>query len=161
MKPAPSVAQPRAALTQEGGSTINILLDKSNKPTEEMIEYCIGSVAYGLLLALEDMIGTLYDLKQELRFWDSWQRGYWHKKTWLCDAIFAENGFSITLTITDKRVPHMEAMQHELQPRLQDIWKSRQKFGPSSWPMTFDVKTEEDVHDLIKILAAKLPPKKG
>ena len=82
------------------------------------------------------------------------------KKTWLCDAIFIENGFCITLTITDKRVPYIEAMQHELQPRLQDIWKNRQKFGPSSWPMTFDVKTEEDIHDLIKILAAKLPPKK-
>jgi hypothetical protein len=53
----------------------------------------------------------------------------------------------------------MEAIQHELQLGLQEIWKNRQKFGPSSWPMTFDVRTEEDVRDLMKILAVKLPPK--
>ena len=140
---------------------MEILLDKLNKPTEEMIQRCMGKATYGLLLNLEGMLGAAYDLKQELRFWDSWQRGYWHKKTWLCDAIFAENGFRITLTITDKRVPHMEAIQQELQSKLQDIWKNRQKFGPSSWPMTFDVETEEDIYDLMKILAAKLPPKKG
>ena len=139
---------------------MEILLDKSNKPTEGMIESCIGDTAYELLLKIERRLGKLYDLKQELRFWDSWQRGYWHKKAWLCDAIFAENGFSITLTITDKRVTHMEAIQHALQARLQEIWKNRQKFGPSSWPMTFDIKTEEDIDDLIKILAAKLPSKK-
>ena len=139
---------------------MGIMLDKSNKPTDDMIKGCIGNDAYELLLDLERRLGELYDLKQELRFWDSWQRGYWHKKTWLCDAIFAESGFSITLTITDKRIPHMEAMQHELQPRLQEIWKNRQKFGPSSWPMTFDVKIEKDIDDLIKILAAKLPSKK-
>jgi hypothetical protein len=140
---------------------VNILLDRSNKPTEEIIKCCVGDAAYGLLLVLESMLDTLYDLKRELRFWDSWQRGYWHKKTWLCDAVFAENGFSVTLTITDKRVAYMDAMQHELQPRLQDIWKNRQKYGLSSYPMTFIVNTEKDVYDLIKILVAKLPLKKA
>ena len=140
---------------------MGILLDKSKEPTEEVIKSCIGNAAYELLLKIERKLDTLYDLKQELRFWDSWQRGYWHKKTWLCDAVFAENGFSVTLTITDKRVPYLEAIQHELQPRLQEVWKNRQKFGPSSWPMTFDIKTEEDVCDLMKILAAKLPPKRS
>ena len=138
---------------------MEILLDKSNKPTDDMIKNCLGNAAYGLLMDIESALGKAYDLKQELRFWDSWQRGYWHKKVWLCDAIFAESGFSITLTITDKRVPHLEAIQHELQPRLQELWKNRKKFGPSSWPMTFDVKTAEDANDLMKILAAKLPPK--
>ena len=139
---------------------MEFLLDKSNEPTDDMIKGCLGDAAYGLLQDIEGRFDAAYDLKQELRFWDSWQRGYWHKKTWLCDAIFAENGFSITLTLTDKRVPHLEAIQRELQPRLQEIWKNRKKFGPSSWPMTFEVKTSEDVNDLMKILAAKLPPKK-
>ena len=140
---------------------MGVLLDKSKEPTDEIIKGCIGDTAYALLLDIERRLDTLYDLKQAFRFWDSWQRGYWHKKTWLCDAVFAENGFNITLTITDKRIPHLEAIQHELQPRLQEIWQNRQKFGPSSWPMIFDVKTKEDVHDLMKILAAKLPPKKA
>ena len=140
---------------------MKILLDKTKEPTVEIIKDCIGNSAYELLLDIERKLDALYDLKSELRFWDSWQRGYWHKKAWLCDAVFAENGFTITLTITDKRVPHMEAILHELQPKLQEVWKNRKKFGPSSWPMTFDIEVEEDVQDLMKILAAKLPSKKA
>lgn len=137
-----------------------ILLDKLNQPTAASIKFCIGDEAYERLLQLEKILGERYDLKRELRFWDSWQLGYWHKKAWLCDLIFQENGLLITMTFTDKRVPYMEAIKHELQPRLQEIWKNRKKFGPSSWPITFDLETEQDLCNLIKMLTAKLPPKK-
>ena len=138
-----------------------LLLDKLNEPTEEMIKFCIGDRAYQLMNELEKILTERYDLKSELRFWDNWQLGYWHKKAWLFDIIFRENGLTITLTITDKKVSQMEIVQPELQPRLQKIWMNRKKFGPSSWPMTFEVETEADVNDLIKILTVKQSPKKG
>jgi hypothetical protein len=52
-----------------------LLLDKLNQPTEEIIKFCIGDIAYELMLQLEEMLGERYDLKRELRFWDSWQFG--------------------------------------------------------------------------------------
>jgi hypothetical protein len=147
-------------VSKEHLSKKEVLLDKLNEPTVELIKFCIGNQAYAWMGQLEEMLSERYDVKSELRFWDSWQKGYWHKKTWLFDIIFQEDGLEITLTITDKRVPHMEEIQHELQPRLQEVWKNRKKFGPSSWPMTFDVENEQDLTDLMKVLAVKLPPKK-
>ena len=137
-----------------------LLQDKLNEPTEDMIKFCVGDTAYELMTQLEVLLNERYDIKQELRFWDSWQKGFWHKKVWLFDIIYKENGLTITMTITDKRVSHMEEIQLSLQPSLQKIWKNRKKFGPSSWPLTFEIETKEDINDLIKMLAAKTPPQK-
>jgi len=137
-----------------------VLLDKLNEPTEDMIKFCIGDAAYEWINQLEKKLTDRYDINCELRFWDCWQRGYWHKKAWLFDILFQEDGLKITLTITDKRVSFMEEIKHELQPRLQELWANRKKFGPSSWPMEFTIESEQDIDDLMIILAAKLPPKK-
>jgi hypothetical protein len=136
-----------------------ILLGELNEPTEDLIKYCVGHEAYNLMQLLDQWLHDRYDIKSELRFWDSWQRGYWHKKVWLFDIIFQENGLLITLTITDKKVDQMQAIQPELQPRLQTIWQNRQKFGPSSWPMEFALTAQQDINDLLKILAVKQVPK--
>ena len=125
-----------------------------------MVKLCIGEVSSGLIETLEEELSKQYDLNSKMRFWDSWQKGYWHKKAWLFDTIFKEDGITITLTITDKKVSEMEDVQHNLQLRLQELWKNRKKFGPSSWPMTFDLESEEDVVDLMKIVAVKQAPKK-
>ena len=143
--------------------TINkqeILLDKLNEPTEEMIEFCIGSDATELNNLLDAKLNELYDLNCKLRFWDSWQRGYWHKKVWLFDVIFKEDYLFLTLTITDKKVEKMCEIQHELQPKLQAIWASRKKYGPSSWPIEFKLENEKDIDDLIRILSVKQLAKK-
>jgi len=137
-----------------------ILLDKLNEPTEDMIKFCIGNRAHNLIFQLEKRLNELYDLKHKLRFWDSWQRGYWHKKIWLFDIIFKEGSLFLTMTITDKKINEMEEAQHELQPKLQEIWKERKKYGPSSWPVDFELVTEQDIEDLIRILRIKQPPKK-
>jgi len=137
-----------------------ILLDKLNEPTEDMIKFCIGNKAHDLMIQLEKKLNEVYDLNHNLRFWDNWQRGYWHKKVWLLDLIFREDSLFLTMTITDKKVNKMEEIQHKLQPKLQEIWKNRKKYGPSSWPIEFEVVTERDIEDLILILGVKQPMKK-
>lgn len=132
-----------------------VLSDKQNEPTEESIKMFIGEDACERLSKIEEMLNNRYDVKRELRFWDSWQFGYWHKKKWLFDIIFKKNGLIVTMTITDKKVSEMERLQAELQPEIQEIWKKRKKFGPSSWPLLFEVKTEADISDLMKIVAIR------
>ena len=137
-----------------------ILLDKLNEPTEDMIKFCVGDDAFELNHLLDTKFKELYDLNCKLRFWDSWQRGYWHKKVWLFDVIFKEGYLFLTLTITDKKVEKMCGIQHELQPKLQEIWANRKKYGPSSWPIEFKLENEKDIDDLIRILLVKQSVKK-
>ncbi|MGM0328623.1 hypothetical protein IGI79_000422 [Enterococcus sp. AZ084] len=61
----------------------------------------------------------------------------------------------VTMTITDKKVSELERLQAELQPEIQENWKKRKKFGPSSWPLLFELKTEADINDLMKIVAIR------
>ncbi|OBS61658.1 hypothetical protein AX758_12705 [Enterococcus mundtii] len=58
-----------------------VLSDKQNEPTEESIKMFTGEDAYGRLPKIEEILNNRYEVKRELRFWDSWQFGYWHKKS--------------------------------------------------------------------------------
>jgi hypothetical protein len=71
-------------------------------------------------------------------------------------VFFEENGFCSTLSISDKGAPQVEAMQSELLPVTQALWKNRYPCGSLGGWIHYSVKADEELYDLIRLVGVKV-----
>ncbi len=143
----------------------NRLTDKTCKPTEQQIQEFIGPAGVQRLEKFEVSLDQHYALKRELRFpfgkQDGWGYRYAHKKSLLCYVFFEEGGIACTLSINDKGAPKVEAMLDQLQPHIQALWQNRYPCGKQGGWLHPKIKTDEDLNDILALLAIKVSPKKS
>ncbi|MEO1772268.1 DUF3788 family protein [Candidatus Enterococcus ferrettii] len=141
------------------------LSNKKQRPTEEQIQMFIGKLALQQLEQFEDALQKRYDLQRELRFpfgkQEGWGYRYAHKKSLLCYLFFEEGGIACTLSINDKGASKVEAILAQLQPQMQRLWKERYPCGEQGGWLHPKIRTEQDLTDILSLIAIKVSPKKS
>ena len=138
------------------------LLDKGVMPDEMIIRQHLGYDHYKLLVAMENRLNEAYQLSRELKFpfgnSYGWGYKYSHKSSHLCYAFFEKNAFTVMLQIGDKQVPILESQLPALLPKTKDLWNNRYPCGECGGWVHYRVLTNEDLTDVIKLLAIRKKP---
>ena len=140
------------------------LFEKTHQPTEGEIKSFIGNNAWQQLMNFESMLHKCYNLNREIKFPFGnnygWSFRYTHNKTLLLYVFFEEGGISCTLSISDKGAPKAEAMQGDLQPDIQQLWKNRYPCGDIGGWIHCSIEDGKELSDIVKLLSAKVNYKK-
>jgi hypothetical protein len=141
------------------------LLNKTVVPDEAAIREHMGDESYHRLTAMERRLQGEYQLSKELKFpfGSSYGWGYKlsHRASHLCYAFFEKGAFTVMLQIGDKQVPLLGSQLPALLPKTQDLWKNRYPCGEHGGWVHYRVLTDEELADVMKLLAIrKKPPAK-
>jgi len=138
------------------------MLDKSMEPTLAEIKAQLGDASFAHLTELEKYLQSHYELIRALRFpfgnSYGWGYKYSHKATHLCYAFFEAQAFTVTLQISDKQAPTIEAMLSTLSPQAQELWVQRYPCGEHGGWLHYRVLADADLADIYKLIAAKKAP---
>lgn len=138
------------------------LLDKSVIPDEVTIREHLGVESHNRLVAMENLLHEGYHLSRELKFpfgnSYGWGYKYSHKASHLCYTFFEKYAFTVMLQVGDKQVPIMESHLSSLLQKTQDLWKNRYPCGECGGWVHFRVLTDDELIDVIKLLAIKKKP---
>lgn len=138
------------------------LLNKSTKPDERTIREHLGDESYKRLADMEKHLHKGYQLSRELKipFGNSygWGYKYSHKSSHLCYAFFEKGSFTIMLQIGDKQVPILESQLSSLLQKTQDLWENRYPCGERGGWIHYGVLTDDEMTDVIKLLAIRKKP---
>ena len=140
------------------------LLDKSRPPTEEEIKNHPGAQSYDRLNRFEEWLNQSYRLSKEMKFpfGNEYGWGYKcsHKSAHLCYTFFEAGAFNVMLQLGDKLVPKVDAIIQSLQPKTQDLWENRYPCGEAGGWVHYQVLSDEELSDVIKLLQIKKKPLK-
>ena len=138
------------------------LLDKSVMPDEETIQEYLGLQSHERLAQFEKRLKVHYQLVRELKFPFGnnygWGYKYSHKASHLCYVFFEKDAFTVMLQIGDKQVPLLESHLSSLLQKTQDLWKNRYPCGERGGWIHYRVLVDDELGDIIKLLAAKKKP---
>lgn len=138
------------------------LSDKREMPDEATIQEHLGEESYKRLADMESRLYECYQLSRALRFpfgnSYGWGYKYSHKSSHLCYAFFEKDTFTVMLQIGDKQVPILESQLSSLLQKTQDLWENRYPCGARGGWIHYRVLTDDEVTDVIKLLAIRKKP---
>ena len=138
------------------------LLDKSIMPDEARIQEHLGEESHKRLVAMERRLQVDYQLSRELKFpfGNSYGWGYKfsHKSSHLCYAFFEKNAFTIMLQIGDKQVSLLESRLSGFLRKTQELWENRYPCGERGVWIHYRVLADDELTDVIKLLAIRKKP---
>ena len=131
-------------------------------PDEAAIQAHLGRQGFESLVEFENRLRAAYQLSRELKFpfGDSygWGYKYSHKSSHLCYAFFEKNAITVMLQIGDKQVPLLESRLSSLLPKTRALWESRYPCGERGGWVHYRVLSDEELADVIDLLAARKRP---
>ncbi len=138
------------------------LLDKGVVPDEVTIREHLGEESCKRLADLENHLYEFYQLTRVLRFPFGnnygWGYKYSHKSSHLCYAFFEKDSFTVMIQIGDKQVPLLESQLSSLLQKTQDLWENRYPCGERGGWIHYKVLTDDEMTDVIKLLAIRKKP---
>ena len=138
------------------------MLDKNNEPSIEDIKKYIGKQGTRLLAGLESYLGAHYDLRKEIRFpfgnSYGWGYKYSHKSKHLCYLFFEDGAITVTVQIGDGEVQKLNEQLESFTPRTRQQWEDRYPCGNNGGWIHYRIFTDEELADVIKIIAIKKSP---
>lgn len=140
------------------------LLDKNAMPDATAITEHLGEESADRLAAMERRLQENYQLSRELSFpfgnSYGWGYRYRHKSSHLCYAFFEKGAFSVMLQIGDKLVPQLEGQLPLYLRKTQDLWEGRYPCGERGGWVHYRVLADDELSDVIKLLAIRKRPLK-
>lgn len=140
------------------------LLDKSAIPDEATIRNHLGEASYSRLADMERRLQENYQLSREIKFPFGndygWGYKYSYKSSHLCYVFFEKDAFSVMFQIGDKQVSLLESQITSLLQKTQDLWRSRYPCGKYGGWVHYRVLTDDELTDVIKLLAIRKKPSK-
>lgn len=137
------------------------LTDKTREPSPQDIEQYLGPAALQRLQQLEDWLRRRYDLSRGLKFpfgsSYGWGYKYSHKQAHLCYAFFEAGAFTVTLQISDARVPFLQSRLDALQPGTRQLWENRYPCGKQGGWVHLCVQNDIDLNDVQILIEARKP----
>jgi len=139
------------------------LIEKAYPPNEEFIQSCMSNDAWRRLMTFEELLRERYNLNREIKFPFGndygWGFRYTHNKALLLYVFFEENGFCCTISIGGKGAIEVEKIFHELNPKLQTMWKNRYPCGYhgehyGGW-IHYSVERDDELLDMIRLVGVK------
>jgi hypothetical protein len=73
----------------------------------------------------------------------------------LCYVFFEKDAFTVMFQIGDKQVPQLESQLSSLLQKTNDVWESRYPCGEHGGWVHYRVLTDDEVADVMKLLAIK------
>lgn len=138
------------------------LLDKNLIPNEDIIREHLGKDSHKRLADMQRRLGEDYRLSRELKFpfgkSYGWGYKFSDKSSHLCYAFFEKDAFTVMLQIGDKQVSLLESQLTLLMQKTQDLWKNRYPCGEHGGWVHYRVLSDEDLIDVIKLLAIRKKP---
>lgn len=138
------------------------LLNKHVVPDVAAICGHMGEESYHRLAALEGRLQADYLLSRELKFPFGNSHGWGYKfscrSSHLCYAFFEKDAFTVMLQIGDKQVPLLESQLPALLPKTRDLWDNRYPCGERGGWVHYRVLAEDELADVIKLLAIRKKP---
>ena len=138
------------------------LLDKSVMPDEAAIQEYLGLQSHERFTIFENRLKANYQLVRELKFPFGnnygWGYKYSHKASHLCYVFFEKDAFTVMLQIGDKQVPLLESHLSSLLQKTQDLWRDRYPCGERGGWIYYRVLADDELADVIKLLAVKKKP---
>jgi len=135
------------------------LLNKSIVPDEVTIQEHLGQQSYCRLNTFENWLKNNYQLVRELKFPFGnnygWSYKYSHKFAHLCYVFFEQNAFLVMVQIGDKQVQLLKNQLMLLLPKTQELWKNRYPCGEHGGWIHYRVLTDDELTDVIKLLAIR------
>ena len=140
------------------------MLDKSSEPGPGAIARHMGSDAIARLEKLKALLGERYALSRELRFPFGkdygWGYKFNHGKKHLLYAFFETGAFTCTFQINDASVDAVEASMNSFLPRTRETWDNRYPCGKRGGWLHYRVLKDEELGDVITLLAIRIKPPK-
>jgi hypothetical protein len=140
------------------------LLDKNVMPDEAAIREHLGEDSLNRLAAMESRLHEEYQLSRELRFpfgnSYGWGYKYSHKSSHLCYAFPEKNAFTVMLQIGDKQVSSLESQLSSFLQKTQDLWENRYPCGERGGWVHYQILTDDELTDVMKLLAIRKKPSK-
>ena len=138
------------------------LLDKSIPPTEETIQAYLGAESHNRLAHMEKELTARYQLTKEMKFpfgnSYGWGYKYSHKTSHLCYTFFEKDAFTVMFQINDKQVPTVESQLSSFIPKTRALWANRYPCGEQGGWLHYRVLTDDDLADVLKLLAIRKKP---
>ena len=140
------------------------LVNKETVPTRETINHFMGEESINRLSLFEKMLQEKYDLTCELKFPFGknygWAYRYTHKKTLLLYVFIEKNGFCCTLSINDNGAKNVAEIINTMLAQTKELWKNRYPCGKEGGWVHYSVVNDEELKDIIRLVACKVKPKK-
>jgi hypothetical protein len=135
------------------------LLNKQLKPSfEDMINYSGESGRFWR--DLDSFMQANYELQTLIRFpygnSEGWAIKYSHRTKHICDVFAEANAFTVFFRIDEKDI---DRVKNGLSDYSKSICDSKYPCGAGGW-VRYRVMTREQLDDAIKLLTAKIKPKK-
>lgn len=138
------------------------LLEKSITPDEAAIYEHLGEKSRKRLADMEYCLSENYQLTRELKFpfgnGYGWGYKYSHKSAHLCYAFFEDSAFTVMFQIGDRQAPAMESQLSSFLQKTQDLWAGRYPCGEYGGWLHYRVLSDDEMRDVIKLLAIRKKP---
>ena len=140
---------------------VSRMLDKNFTPTKAEIFKHLGNTGQLLLTKFDEALSKQYDVKKELKFPFGnnygWGYKYSHKTKHLCYVFFEKDQIDVMLQLSSKDEEKLNQLIKEGLPITKELWRNKCPCSDGGW-IDYRPKTEEDIVELMRLLAFKKKP---